>query len=49
MLTNQSKLHALMRLSKPSSQERDEILRLLRIGKYDLPECAFEQAFTLLK
>jgi hypothetical protein len=49
MLSNQSRLHALLKIKKPSSKERDEILKLLRTGKYDLPECAFEQAFSLLK
>lgn len=49
MLSSQSRLHTLLKLKNPSSKERDEILKLLRTGKYDLPECVFEQAFSLLK
>lgn len=41
MLNNQANLHALLKIKQPSPQQRDEILKLLRQGKYDLPECAF--------
>ena len=49
MLTNQNKLHALLKLKNPSAKERDDILKIIRTGKHDLPDCVFEQAFTLLK
>lgn len=41
MLTNQNKLHQLLRKDSPSNQERQEILKIIRNGKYDLPESVF--------
>lgn len=49
MLNNQNKLHSLLKIKDPSPKERDEILKLIRVGRYDLPECVFEQAYALLK
>lgn len=37
MLNNQAKLHTLLKIKQPSPQQRDEILKILRTGKYDLP------------
>ena len=49
MLTNQHRLHELLAKDSPSRKEREEILKLIRSGKYDLPETVFENSFTLLK
>lgn len=49
MLTNQHRLQALLAKDAPSRKEREEILKLIRSGKYDLPETVFENSFTLLK
>lgn len=49
MLSNQAKLHRLLAKESPSKKEREEVLKLIRSGRYDLPACAFENAFELLK
>ena len=49
MLTNHHHLHTLLRKSNPSLKEREEILKLIRNGRYDLPECVLENSFRLLK
>ena len=49
MLTNQHRLHALLVKGAPSRKEREEVLKLIRSGKYDLPETVFENSFALLK
>jgi hypothetical protein len=49
MLTNQQRIHHLLTKPNPSRKEREELLKLIRIGRYDLPECVFENAFALLK
>lgn len=49
MLTHQKRLHQLLKTDRPSNEEREEIVKLLRSGRYDLPECVFEHSFALLK
>lgn len=49
MLTSQQKLHSLLRKPSPTAAEREEILKLIRVGRYDLPDCVFESSFQLLK
>lgn len=49
MLSNQAKLHHLLAKQAPNKKEREEVLKLIRNGRYDLPACAFENAFELLK
>ena len=49
MLANHQHLHTLLRKTNPTRKEREEILKIIRSGRYDLPECVLENSFKLLK